>query len=466
MKGIHLLCFVSMFSVMMVAEAASERRGSLRVELADEWNKDNIFDDVSEVNKQWWTGFGDTLLVKLINQGRSNNYNALSALRRIEIAKAQLAQAKGDYFPSIDLDVSYSRERSSGRLAGHNETAVTSGYYNAGATLSWQPDVFGKIRDQSKRAGVAVKISAAEYDGLMTSLEANIATTYIQLLVQKQQLILANEHTENQKRILDIVESRYQSGLASQLEVAQAKTLYYSTIASIPKLESSIDASVNALAVLIGVTTESLPLDLQRSIELPDQRPSVALGVPIDLLRRRPDVVEAELNIDLAAVELGIARKDYLPSLSIAANIGTSAHEFSDLFTNQSFTYSIVPTLSITIFDGLKRRNSTIAAQQKMEAMVESYNNTILTAVEDVRNAMSLNVAAKEYITRLEEVVRYAKEEVTLSIDLYKQGLSTFSNVVDSQLDYITYQNTLVSAKGEAITSLIQLFEALGGGWK
>lgn len=464
MKCIRLLCFICIASAVIAVDAA-ERRGNLRVELADEWNVNGVFEDVSAVNDQWWNDFGDSLLVELISQGRANNYNALSALRRIEIAKAQLAQAKGDYFPSIDLGVSYSRERLSGRLAGHSGTAVRSSYYNAGATMSWQLDVFGKIREQSKRAGVAVKISAAEYDGLMTSLEANIATTYIQLLVQKQQLILANEHTENQERILDIVESRYQAGLASKLEVAQAKTLYFSTIASIPKLESSINASVNALAVLMGVTTESLPIDLHRAIELPEQRPPIALGVPIDLLRRRPDVVEAELNIDLAAVELGIARKDYLPSLSIAANIGTSAHEFSDLFTNQSISYSIVPTLSLTIFDGLKRRNSTIAAQQKMEAMVDSYNNTILTAVEDVRNAMSVNVAVKKYITRLEEVVRYAKEEVTLSIDLYKQGLSTFSNVVDSQLDYITYQNTLVSAKGEAITSLIKLFEALGGGW-
>lgn len=193
--------------------------------------------------------------------------------------------------------------------------------------------------------------------------------------------------------------------------------------------------------------------------------PPVGLGAPGDLLRRRPDVVQAERGIEAAAAALGIARKEYLPSLSVSASAGTQAHNIGDLFSRNSFTYSIAPTLSWTIFDGLSRRYNAAEARERMEIEIAGYNLAVLTAVEEVRDAARRYTCTLEYIKTIEDVVGSSAEEVRLSVELYKQGLTAFSNVVDAMLNYLSYQNTLVSAKGQAIDSLINLYKALGGGW-
>ncbi len=173
----------------------------------------------------------------------------------------------------------------------------------------------------------------------------------------------------------------------------------------------------------------------------------------------------AEKSIDVAAAELGIAKKDYLPSLSISANVGTQAHAFGDLFTGPSFTYSVAPTLSWTLFDGFARRAATASARENMQIEIENYNLTVLTAIEEVRNALARYSATLKYIERTAKVVESSEEAVNLSLDQYKQGLSDFYNVVEAQLNYLTYQNSLVAARGEALTSLIDLYKALGGGF-
>ncbi|MDE6041873.1 MAG: TolC family protein, partial [Muribaculaceae bacterium] len=182
-------------------------------------------------------------------------------------------------------------------------------------------------------------------------------------------------------------------------------------------------------------------------------------------LRRRPDIIEAENNIEVAAGSLGIAKRDYLPSLSIEASVGTQAHRFGDLFTGPSFTYTVAPTLSWTIFSGFGRNAAMAEAKQNLELQIDNYNLTVLTAVEEVRNALCKYTATLKYIDAIKEVVHSSQESVNLSLDLYKQGLSNFTNVVDAQLNLLSYQNTLISARGDALTALVDLYKALGGGW-
>lgn len=437
-----------------------------RVDMPPSWTSDSIFTATEYGdNASWWQTFDDPVLDSLISLGETNNYNLAAAAKRIDIARSQLRAVRGSYAPTIGINAGYTRERQSGLMTGRSGEASTMSYFTGAATMSWEIDVFGKIRAQARHADKYVKVTAAEYAAAMVALDAEIASTYINLLVEKQQLEVAHEHTENQAHILEITEVRYRTGLASKLDVAQARTLYYSTIASIPLLEASIEASYNALGVLTGLGREGLPQAVFSADKLPDHYQLAALGAPLDILRRRPDIVEAERNIELAAAELGIARSAYLPSLSLSASVGTMAHNFGDLFKGPSFTYSIVPTLSWTLFDGLQRRNTALAARQSMEAQIDSYNLTVLTAIEEVRDAIARYKSSLLYIERIGNVVTSSEEEVQLSIDQYKQGLTMFSNVVDAQLNYLTYQNTLISARGDAISSLISLYKALGGGW-
>ncbi len=343
--------------------------------------------------------------------------------------------------------------------------ATTLSSFSGTVNMRWEIDVFGKITAQVRQAKAEVKVSAAEFAGVGLSVDAEIASTYIGLLVSRGQLAVAREHSKSQLQILNMTKTRHETGLASKLDVAQASTLYYSTIAQIPLLEASIDASVNSLAVLLGTTRDQLPAGVMTAGTIPTNMPAVGLGTPADLLRRRPDVVQAEKSIDAAAAALGIARKDYLPSLSVAASAGTQAHNIGDLFSRNSFTYTIAPTLSWTIFDGLSRRYGVAEAREQMEVAIDNYNLAILTAVEEVSDAARRYTCTQEYISTIEEVVASSAEEVKLSVDLYKEGLTAFSNVVDAMLNYLSYQNTLVSARGQAIDSLINLYKALGGGW-
>lgn len=456
-----LVCVAVSWNVM-----ADDGEQWLRAQLAPEWGADSLVaSEGADFNRDWWKTFGDPLLDSLIAIGERNNYDVSAAARRIDMARSALKQARSAYYPQFGLSAGWNRTRTSGLLRGRAGEAATMSYFSGTADMSWEVDVFGKVRAQTRRSSAQVRVSAAEYDGVMVSLDAEIASTYIGLLVSRAQLDVARRHAASQKHILDITETRHRTGLVSKLDVAQANTMYYSTTASIPMLEASIDASCNSLALLLGTTRECLPAGVMEAHALPEQYQLSGLGAPLDLLRRRPDIVAARRNIEVAAASLGIARSAYLPSLSIAASFGTQAHAFGDLFTGPGFTYSVSPTLSWTLFDGLSRRAATASARQNMELEIDNYNMTVLEAVEEVRTAIARYSATLVYIERIRKVVENSEEEVRLSLDQYKQGLTDFYNVVEAQLTNLTYQNSLVVAKGDALTALINLYKALGGAY-
>lgn len=454
-----LLCAIT-------AQAAGNAERWLSVPVPGHWRACDSLEQCAGYNQQWWTRFGDPTLDTLVALAVENNYDLAGAARRIAVARAAVGQARAAYYPAFQLNAGYTRQRTSGRTTAVDAGAVTTDYFSGSVAMSWEVDVFGKITAQVRQQKANVQVSAAEYAGVLTSLRAQVASTYIGLLVSRAQLAVAHSHSISQAEVVRTAESRFEAGLASKLDVAQAKTMYYSTVAQIPLLEASIDASVNALCVLTAQSRADLPAGVYATDQpLPDWRQAVGVGVPLDLLRRRPDVVQAERQLDVAAAALGIARREYLPSLTIQGSVSTVAHRFDDLFSHQSLGYSIAPTLTWTIFDGFARRYAGIAAAETLRAQADAYNLAVITAIEEVRNAASRYSATLEYMTRTSIVVENAQESVNLSFDLYRQGLTPFTNVNDAELNYLTYENNLVSARGEALNALIDLYKALGGGW-
>lgn len=447
--------FIFSIITMLIIASAVPVRAERQLRYDPSWGADSLFQS-SGSNERWWQGFDDATLDSLIALGTQNNWNLTAMARNIEVARQQKREAQSAYYPQIGLSAGYNRSRTD---------AVTTSYFNAGASLNWEIDVFGKITRQVRKSGEYVKLSAIEYDAAILALQAQIADTYITLMVEKMQLGVANAHSKSQARIVQIAEDRHRTGLASKLDVAQARTMYYSTIATIPKLEASIQASYNALSVLTATPVEELPQGVFDRVRIPDHYQVAALGTPAELLQRRPDIAEAQKQIDIAASELGISRSQWLPSLGVTASAGTMAHKIGDMFTGSSFTYSVAPTLSWALFDGLSRSAANAAARESLQASVDNYNNVVLTAMEEVRNAIAAYSSSLVYIDRLQEVLDNCEEELRLSVDLYKQGLTQFSNVADAQMNYLTYQNTLVAAKGETIEDLITLYKALGGGF-
>lgn len=196
---------------------------------------------------------------------------------------------------------------------------------------------------------------------------------------------------------------------------------------------------------------------------MPEYRQLVPMGVPANLLRRRPDIVAAEYELAAYAAELGIAKKDFLPTLSINGSVGVSSHKAGDLFNDNSFEYSIAPTLSWTLFDGFARKYAVSEAKEQMKIGIENYNLTVMTAVQEVDNAMIAYTSSLKAIDSYTKVINQCDESFHLSVDAYKEGLTSFTNVVDAQINSLTYANSLISAKGDALVNLVDLYKALGG---
>lgn len=413
----------------------------------------------------WWQQFNDPVLDSLITLGVERNYNLSIAMRRSQMARATMMQAKSGWYPSVSMSAGWTKAQSSGALTDDKFRPTPNSYFDAGLSASWEIDIFGKIASGVKAKKAAYQASRAEYAGAMVSLSAQIASTYLNLRVLQKEYEVAERHAESQRKIVKIAEARYETTLASKLDVAQAWQTYYSTRAAIPMLENSIHTTINALAILIGEYPDRVYGWLGTAAPIPDCNRIVSAGVPMDLLRRRPDIVEAEQELAQYAAELGIAKKDFLPTLTLNGSIGTSAHSIGDMFSKDSFTYSIAPTLSWTIFDGFSRKYAANAAKEAFMAGIDNYNLVVMTAVEETDNAISTYVNSLKHIDAINKVIEQNEEALRLAVDRYKSSLSPMSDVVTAQLTALSAENDLVIAQGDALSALINLYEALGGGY-
>lgn len=449
----------------LLPASAESADSYLRSPIPSSWEDESHFALTLPTDDGWWKTFGDAALDSLIADGESNNFDVKIAMRRMAAARQALAGAKSAYYPTVDFSGGWTKSRTSGAMSSEAGPASDMSYWNLGLSASWQIDVFGKISSQVRQSKASWQASRAQYAAAMVSMAAQIATTYFQLRTYQAEKAVTEDNISSQEEVVRIVEARFETGLASKLELAQARTVYYRSVATIPELEVSIGTSINALAVLTGNTPESLRERLAPTGSMPDYRRTVAVGIPMELLRRRPDIAEAEYTLAGYAAALGIAKKDFLPTLAITGSIGTAAHKGSDLFKHNSFTYSIAPTLSWTLFDGFERKAALAEARESMMAGIESYNLTVQTAFEEVNNAMLSYTEALAHIEALQKVIEQSSESFRLSLDLYKGGLQGFYNVVDAQLNLINYSNSLIASRGAALTALVNLYEALGGGW-
>lgn len=435
----------------------------LKTQMPAKWEYTSQISSDRPAEEGWWKVFDDELLDSLITEGLKNNYDVGMAVRRINIAESQVKQAMASYYPSFSLDLGYTKARTAGAMAGTGVRSSNSGYFSAGVDMSWEIDLFGKITAKVKDQKALRNVSKADYDGVMLSLSAQIASNYINLRTYQEELKVTQEYMESQAIVVNKANARFEAGLVAKLDVVQAKTVYYSTQASVPKLQVSIEHTVNAIATLLGCYPEQIKERLLEYRQLPDYVHIVPSGIPAELLRRRPDIIEAEYQIASYAAELGIAKKDFLPTLSLNGSFGLAAHDFSALGKGNSIEYSVAPTLSWTIFDGLSRKYAVRAAAEQMENGIDNYNLTVMTAVEEVNNAMVNYTSTLKAIESYKDALAQSTESFDLSVDLYTQGLTAFTNVVDAQINTLTYANSLITAKGDALNSLINLYKALGG---
>ena len=456
----------SLLLLLFLSSAISAQHADhyLDTPLPQAWEEGGeVFRQTLPVDDQWWKSFGDTTLDSLISIAVDRNYSVLTAIDRMNMAKAGLRMERSGFFPTVGINAGWTRQHTSGNTSELPQS--TQHYSDVSANMSWELDIFGSIRQRVKAQKETFAASKEEYTAVMVSLSAQVASSYIQLRELQQELKVVERNCASQAAVLKITEVRYNTGLVSKLDVAQAKSVYFSTKASIPQLESGINQYITSLAVLLGTYPQEIRPVLERVGELPDYMEPISIGIPADLLMRRPDIRSAEHQINAQAASLGASKSDWLPQVFIKGSVGYASKDFKDLTKHKSFTYEIAPALSWTIFSGGKLVNATKSARAQLDEAIDQFNQTVLTAVQETDNAMTAYRSSIKQIVALREVRNQGQETLTLSLDLYKQGLTPFQNVLDAQRSLLSYENQLVQARGNSLLQLIALYQALGGGW-
>ena len=439
--------------------------GYLAEPLPHKWSDGEFFDQTLPPDDDWWRNFGDPVLDSLISVASVSNYSVLAAMENIRKARAAWRVAQSRMLPSLDLNLGWQRTRGSGNIATTMYRETWDGYYSAAVSMQWQADIFGSIYMRSKAQKMLFMATEEEYRAVMVTLIANIATTYFSLRQSLAEMQVLRWNVESQREIMQIVTSRYDSGLASKLDVAQSRSVYYSTLAQIPAMQATIESYRNSMAVLLGVYPQQLEGWLDEGFALPEYIEPVKVGIPVELLRRRPDIRAAEKQVEANAALLGATRRDWFPEVYLTGSIGFASAALKELPRSRSLTWEIAPSITWNIFSGGERLNATREARATLDQSIASFNGTMLNAVQEVENAMSQYTSSVAQITSLREAVNQNRETLTLSLELYKQGLTEFQNVLDAQRSLLSYQNYLVQARGSSLIYLVQLYEALGGGW-
>lgn len=414
-------------------------------------------------NDTWWQLFGDPTLTALIDKAVTYNYDLQNAMINIEIARSRWRIRKGQYFPTITASTEYSPEKSS---LGIDHTELYSHVGQAGLELNWEIDVFGSIRKGVRAEKENFLATVEDYRGVMVSLAAEVATAYIQLRAYQQQLDVAQRNVRSQEEVLKINEAKQHVGLASSLVVAQSRSLLLQTRATIPGLEAAIYSQATALTTLTGAYSEALRDSLLSVRPMPRNTGVFVEGIPATLVRRRPDVRAAERTIESLAAAVGASRADWWPKFYVSGAIGAGNDYYKHFFRKENMTWQISPSIKWTIFSGRQAVENTRLARMQLDEGINTFNQTMLTALQEIDDAIyTYNKSILEL-----EADRQAMEQIQLTLqyamDLYQRGLADYQSVLDSQRNVFNYEITVVNAESAALTNLVQLYRAVGGGWE
>lgn len=421
----------------------------------------SVAEPEAETLVRWWITLGDPDLSNLIERARVGNVDLVSAQARIREARARRGVAESGLYPSLNISGSANVSRSS-EDAG---SGIRRELYRTGFDASWEVDVFGAVRRSVEAAQAELDASVADFQDLMVSLLAEVALNYVEARTFQTQLQVAEENLKAQAETLQFTEWRFAAGLVSKLDVEQAKTNLENTRAQLPKLRSNIEAAKNRLAILLGVLPGALEAQLATRKPIPEAPLEVAVGVPAEMLRRRPDVRRAERQLAAQTARIGVATADLYPKFSLPGSIGLEALSANHLFSTANRAWSLIGSFTWTIFKGGAIRQNIEVQNALQEQSLKQYEATILSALEDVENGLVAFAEEQERRDALLEATQAAQRAAELARDQYTSGLIDFQTVLDAERSVLTAQDQLAQSKGQVTANLISLYKALGGGW-
>jgi NodT family efflux transporter outer membrane factor (OMF) lipoprotein len=411
---------------------------------------------------QWWRRLNDPQLDELIERGLGHAPDVRSAQIRLRQARISRDQAAAGWFPNLSFSSGASRS------PGNGSNTQTS--YSAGFDASWEPDIFGGVRHAVSGAESELAAQEANLENARVTLAAEIARNYVEYRAYQERLRIALENTKSQEETLDITRWRADAGLVTELDVEQAGTALEQTRASIPTLENALTASLNRLDVLLGLTPGSLlkqyPQQLGEARPLPGAPEAIAVSIPSDALRHRPDVRAAEQSLLAATAHLKEQVAARYPSLRFSGHVGWQDASFSALGGSETIARSLAASLAATLFDGGRIQNQIDLQDAAHEQALLSYELSLLTALEDVENALSSYAAGRRREVNRVLAAQYARNAAELARQMYQAGLADFQKVLDTQRSQLSSEDSLVSARSDILIAIIQLYKAMGGGWE
>lgn len=439
--------------------------------MPEEWHSEAAQDySPTEPLLDWWSALDDTVLTSLIWRAEAANLDLAQAVARIDEARALRGISKSDFWPQIGLGGSYTRTELSdkgalGQALPEGESFAPSDQWDVGFDASWELDFFGRIRRRTEAASAELEASVEDYRDVLVTLYAEVASNYVEVRSLQARIQLARANAKAQRETVKLTQDRFDAGLVSALDVTQAQSNLATTEAEIPRLETNREAALNRLAVLLAEHPGALHAELREPAPIPKPPDSLTVGLPGDLLRRRPDVRRAERELAAQTARIGVATADLFPTFSISGFVGRQAAGFDDLGKGSSSTWGIIPGFVWDIFTGGKIRNQINVEEARTEQLLYAYEKSVLFALEDVENAM---VAYERERTRrdyLAEGVEASRRSVELVHTQYLSGITDFQRYLDSQRSQFNQEDQLAASEGLVVQNLIALNKAVGGGW-
>ena len=417
----------------------------------------------------WWKNFNDTNLDSLMTMAVQSNLTLRIAEAHVREARAERDVINGSLWPSVGSSGSYSRNRYGANsfppLAGFG-VPLDYNLYNAGFDAAWELDIFGGTRRAVEAA--SAEIGAAEYGrrDVLVSLLAEVARNYIGARGYQQRLAITRQNIQVQQEVLDLTTNRFANGLGSDLDVQQATALLTATKSQVPSLETGYDQSVHHLAVLLGRPPGALMDEMSAEKPIPLTPPEVPVGLPSDLLQRRPDVQRSESELAAATARIGVARADLFPKFSLTGIAGLESVSANNWFDYASRYWSAGPTVQWELFEAGSIRANVRVQNARQEQALDSCQQTMLVALEDVENALTAYAREQTRRESLSQSAQADERALELSTRLYQSGLADFLGVLDAERSLYVAQDALVQSDQTVSLDLVQLYKALGGGWQ
>ncbi|MCC7145972.1 MAG: efflux transporter outer membrane subunit [Phycisphaeraceae bacterium] len=417
-----------------------------------------------ELLARWWTVFNDPTLSSLVDRAIQSNLDVRLAESRIRQARAARGVSAAAIGPTVNAAGSYRRSQASS--GGSSRTPPVADQYQAGFDAGWELDFFGGARRGVEAANADIQAALEDRHGVLVTLAAEVARNYTDLRAFQQRAAIARRNLAAQQHSADLTRQRYEGGFVSGLDLANANALVASTAGQIPLLEASAQQTIYTLSILLGQPPGALLEELSPVADIPAAPPQVPTGVPSELLRRRPDIRQAEAQIHAATARIGVATADLFPKFTLTGAIGYQSGQISSWFNPASQSWSFGPSATWQIFDS-GRIKSNIKVQNALEEQsILNYQKAVLTALQEVENALISSASEQEHRKALMDAVVANRIAVDLSTKLYTEGQTDFLNVLNAQRSLYSSEDSLAQSDSTVTTNLIALYKALGGGWE